>query len=85
MKHLSIPNIPKIKIQKDIDSFDIKEFKKTNAYKKHILPFRESEKKRKRIKHISWLKENAFNIINLFFTVITLLATIILGILQLKN
>ncbi len=74
-----------ILLKKQFKPMTNKEFQNTVAYQKHILPFLKAEKARKKTKRILWLKDNAFNIINLFFTVMTLLATVILGILQLHS
>ena len=69
-------------IIESIKNTNIKEFKKTEAYQKYCLPAEKRHKQIKRQKHRLWWKNNWLNIINLILTVITLISTIIFGLLQ---
>lgn len=61
------------------------EFKQSAAYQKHIKLFIEKDKQQKAENRRNWFKNNWINLTTLIVAVFTLLATIILGLLQLLN
>lgn len=61
------------------------EFKQSVAYQKYVKPYIEKAKKQKAENLRNWLKDNWINLTTLIVAILTLLATIILGLLQLLN
>ncbi len=69
-------------IIESIKNTDIKEFKKTDAYKKYCLPAEKRRVQAANQKRRLWWKNNWISIINLVIAVITLISTIAFGLLQ---
>lgn len=73
------------KLQNNIELQDIEEFKHSEAYKKYIVPHRQRLKKANRQYRKEWIKANWINLSTLVIAVVTLIATIVFGILSLLN
>lgn len=72
-------NIPTFE-KPNIEDFNEKEFKKSDAYKKYVKPLVDLEKSQKKSKRASWWKANWISIVTLIVAVLTLIATIIFGL-----
>lgn len=79
------PTLPPLNEEdiKNIKKINRKEFKNSYAYKKYIQPNRERRKKQKTDKRKKWWKDNWINISTLIVAVLTLIATILFGLIQL--
>ena len=72
-------NIPTFE-KPNIEDFNEKEFKKSDAYKKYVKPLIDAEKSQKKSKRASWWKANWISIVTLIVAVLKLIATIIFGL-----
>lgn len=77
-----IPSEDAIERAKNMDNED---FKKSEAYKKYVIPTLKREKRCKRLQRIDWWKNNWVGITTLIVSLLTLLATVLIGILTLMN
>ena len=78
-------DLPDINAIKNVSDIDKKQFKKSKAYKKYVLPAKKREKDIKKANRINWWKNNWIAITTLIIAIITLATTIIFGLLQLQN
>lgn len=82
-----IPDLPNNEITpeiiRQIKETDIEELKKTEAYKKHCLPSIQRHEKLKKQNNINWWKNNWIGIVTLIITTISLITTVLFGLLQL--
>ena len=85
--HIPRFEFPKIddEILAKIKEFDEEEFKSSDAYKKHFVPMLERERRLKKQNRISWWKVNWINVITLIVTVLSLILSIVFGVLQLHH
>lgn len=84
-KNIPIPPTPKLDIPQNFNPIDDKEFKKTTAYQKHVAPALARYKHQKRDSRIMWLKNEWLNLLTCALTALTLIATIIFGVLSLMR
>lgn len=85
-----IPPIPHIdppdkETLEKLKNFDHKEFEKSKAYKKYVVPVLEREKKMKHHARVKWWKENWIQVVTLIIGVLTLIATVLFGVLSLLH
>lgn len=66
-----------------INNVDPKELKNSPAYKKYIQPNIERIKKQKADNRKKWWKNNWLNVATLIVAVLTLIATLLFGVIQL--
>ena len=85
MKKQPIPPIPKIQLPENFEPLSIEEFEKTDAYKKHIVPFLQEQKNQQKTIRRQWFKNNWLNLLGVVIGILTLIATILFGLLQLSN
>ena len=79
LPHINPPDKKTIESLKD---FDHKAFKKSDAYKKYVKPTLDREKQQRKNSHKIWWKNNWINITTLIIAVLTLIATIVFGLIQ---
>lgn len=79
------PEIPKLSEEeiKNLKDYKISDEKKAYIYEKYEKPLQERERNLKRKKCSDWWKNNAVNVATLIATILTLIATIVLGVLAL--
>lgn len=61
------------------------EFEKSKSFEKYVQPVLDNEKKQKHLKHLEWWHNNWIAIITLLVSVLTLVATILFGILSMLD
>ena len=54
-----------------------------DVYRKCVLPTENRHKKLQKVNRKNWIKNNWINLLTLIFTFLTLIATVLLGLLQL--
>ena len=83
------PQIPHPKLddktREALKNLDMAEFKKTDAYKKHVASVIAQQKHQKKVARIEWLTNNWLNLLGVAVGLLTLAATILFGLLQLSN
>ena len=83
------PQIPRPELDQEtwnaLKNLDMTEFKKTDAYKKHVALAIARQKQQRKTARISWLKNNWLNLLGVVIGLLTLAATILFGLLQLSN
>lgn len=86
---MQIPPLPKIEITpemfEEIKNTDKKEFEKTDAYQNYCLRVKKRHIQLKKQKRVEWWKNNWIGIVTLIATILTLIATVIFGLLQLLD
>ena len=84
-----MPPLPNIKITPelvdDINNMDIKNFKETESYQKYCGRYQHRHKEMKKRNRIIWWKNNWIGIVTLIATILSLIATVLFGLLQLSN
>lgn len=71
--------------EENLKNYNHKDFEKSEAYKKYIEPMLGQEKREKAEKRKTWWKDNSIALISLLLTFLTLIATILFGVIQLQN
>ena len=69
----------------EIKNTDIKQFQKTKTYEKYCKSATVRKNKLKKQIRINWWKSNWIGIVSLIATLLTLIATILFGLLQLSR
>lgn len=79
------PEIPKLSKEeiKSLKTYEINDEKKAYIYEKYEKPLKEREERLKKKKRSDWWRNNAINVATLVIAILTLIATIILGVLAL--
>lgn len=77
----NIPQLPKIDITpeciEEIKNTDKKEFRKSEAYKKHCVPTKERIKKLKKQKHKEWISNNWLSLFSFIVSILSLAVAVI--------
>ena len=84
-KNNPIPPIQKFDIPENFKPMSDKEFKESAAYQKHVAPALARYKRQKKDSRIMWLKNEWLNLLTCILTALTLIATIIFGVLSLRR
>lgn len=86
---MQLPQFPTPKITpeiaKKIQTTDKKEFKKSEAYQKHCAPVKKRHIQLKKQNRVDWWKNNWIGVVTLFVTILTLIVTVLFGLLQLVD
>lgn len=81
-----IPQLPNLEITtetiQEIKDIDLKKFKKTEAYQKYCTQAEKRRRQLKKEKRIKWWKNNWIGVVTLIATILTLIATVLFGLLQ---
>lgn len=84
---LPVPHIepPDAEVLEKLRNTSYKDFKKSNAYNNAVLPTIKRDSKRRRLMKLQWWKDNWIGLTTLLFAVLTLIATIVFGLLQVMH
>lgn len=86
---MNLPSLPKTEITpevfEEIKNIDEKEFKRTYAYRNYCLRAEKRRMQLKRQKRIDWWKNNWIGIVTLIVTILTLIATVLFGLLPILD
>ena len=86
---MDLPTLSKIEITpemvEEIKNTGNEEFKKTEAYQKYCARAEKRRIQLKKQKRVDWWKNNWIGIVTLVATILTLIATVVFGLLQLLD
>lgn len=85
-----VPPLPRIEPPDEetieqIKNIDLHEFEKSYAFKKYVKPMLDRAKKQKHDKRVKWWKDNWLQIVTLIVALLTLIATVLFGVIQLLD